>query len=115
MALGRTSAQAGALWWAKAAAASVKAEMCWEGAQGCPSPTALLQGSQDSAALGGPSCKPPEWGLLCSYLEFCLKLVAIWPLSKMMNILGAGGERLRGSGKQRGEGRGNSRLKVPPS
>lgn len=40
-------------------------------------------------------------GLLTSYLEFCLKLVAIWPLSKMMNSLGAGRERLRGSGKQR--------------
>lgn len=85
-----------------------------KGAQGCPSPPALLQGSQDSAALEGP-CESPERGLLSSYLEFCLKLVAIWPLSKMMNILGAGRERLRGSGKQRGEGKGNSRLRVPPA
>lgn len=49
----------------------------------------------------GPAVSPAKRGLLISYLEFRLKLVAIWPLSKMMNSLRAARERLHGSGKQR--------------
>lgn len=65
-------------------------------------PPPLLQGlGRKAQHQEGPAVSAAKWGLLISYLEFCLKLVAIWPLSKVMNSLGVGREQLRGSGKQR--------------
>lgn len=95
-----------------AAESSGQGAMCPGGGSGQPSsPCPTSSGSFPLPPLQGPARKvqhqeglatsTAKHGLPIPYLEFCLKLVAIWPLSKMMNSLGAGREQLRGSGKQR--------------
>jgi len=78
----------------------------WEGARGCPPPLRSVLRQPPPPAplqgLGSAALRPEKQGLLRSYLGFCLKLVATWPLSKLTNSLGAGRERRRGSGEQRG-------------